>query len=125
MAYEIVGEVPAAAIGGNNVCGILEAQDLGKAPPACPAFKFDFDSNCPLSPFDKRRRKDLCDRILGAINLAQKAASSLETTHLSPTTVSKFQIVGQGPLDQWELPWTPRRKMPAGDIPYSEINGGR
>jgi len=117
MAYEIVGEVP-AAIGGNNVPGILEAQGLGKAPPACPPFKIAFDNNCPFTFIEYgSRRKDLCDRILGAINLAEKAASSLETKPLRQTPVNKFrQIFGQGPLDQWELPGTPRRTMPAADI---------
>jgi hypothetical protein len=38
--------------------------------------------------------------MLGAINLAKKAASSLETKPLSQATANKFrQILGQGPLD--------------------------
>ena len=117
MAYEIVSGIP-AAIGGTNVAGFLEARDLKKAPPACPPFKFPFDSNCPFSLLEyASRRKYLCDRILGAINLAKRAAFSLETKPLSQDTINKFrQIFGQGPVDRWELPWAPRRTMPAGDI---------
>jgi hypothetical protein len=122
MAYEVVSGIP-AAIGGNNVPRICEAQGLGKAPPACPPFKFAFDNNCPLTILEYAgRRKDLCNRILGAINLAQKAAFSLETKPLSQTIVNKFrQIFGQGPLDRWELPWAPRRTMPAGHIVASRF----
>jgi hypothetical protein len=122
MAYEIVSEIPTAMIGNNGV-GLLEVWNLGKAPPACPPFKIAFDNNCPFTFFEyASRRKDLCDRILGAINLAKKAAFSLETKPLSQATINKFrQIFGQGPLDHWELPWAPRRTMPAGHIVASRF----
>lgn len=114
MAYEIVGKSP-AAIGGHNV--------PGKAPAACPPFKFACDMNCPFTLLEcQTRRKYLCDRILGAINLAQKAASELETKPLSNNTVNKFRrIFGQSPFDRWDLPWTPRRTMLAGNIVASRF----
>lgn len=117
MAYEIDSASP-PGIDRNSTPGILGALDLAKAPPVCPPFKFACDSNCPSFPFEcQRRQQNLCDAILGAIDLARKAASSLATKPLSVATVDKFRrIFGQGPLDRWELPWAPRRTLPAGEI---------
>jgi hypothetical protein len=122
MAYEIVSRSP-AAICGNNVAGFLEARDLGKAPPVCPPFKFPFDGNCPFLFHEyATRRKDLCDRILGAINLARKAASELESKPLREHTAKIFrEIFGHRHREPWELPWAPSRKMPAGDIVASRF----
>lgn len=115
MAYEIVGGSP-AAMDGNNGLGLLDAGTLGKAPPACPPFKFPFDNNCPFTFLTySLRRIDLCDRILGAINLATKAAARLETK--SQGTLALFhKVFGQKSSDPWELPGQPSRKMPAGDM---------
>lgn len=115
MAYEIVSGIP-AVIGGNNVAGFLEARDLRKAPPACPPLKFPFDSNCPFSLLEYGDpRKDLCDRISGAINLAKRAAARLKPP--KPDTVTLFrQVFGPAPTDPWEIPGRPGRTMPAGDM---------
>jgi len=113
MAYEAV-DAKAGAIRGYGGPGLLEARELGKAPSRCPPFKFHFDKHCPLPPLEfHRRRQDLCNRIVAAIGLAQKAASRLEARPLRQDTLDWFQRI---PLAYWELPWAPRRTMAAGDI---------
>ena len=114
MAYEIVSEIPTTMIG-NNSLGLPEARNLGKAPPACPPFKACFDNYCPFFEYESRR-EDLCNRILGAVDLAKKAASTLKKP-LQKDTIDKFRkIFGESPGDLWKLPWAPRQKMSAGDI---------
>jgi hypothetical protein len=95
----------------------------GKASPVSPPFKFACDNNCcdgkacilPLQC--KLRKMLLMDRILGAIRLAENAVSKLKDNPLRPETLNKFrQVFDQSPLDHWELPGMPKRKMPAGAI---------
>lgn len=90
----------------------------------CPPFKFECDINCvPIFPLGcPGWQKKLCDRILGAIKLATKAAAELEAKPLRPDTVNKFRrIFGQGPSDPWPLSWDPRQTMRAGDIVASRF----
>ena len=105
------GQLPIAAKRSSNPAG------------RCPPFQFDCDMNCPFLPLEcQRRREELCNRILGAINLAKKAAAELETKPLRPGTVNKFRgIFGQSPSDPWLLSWAPRRSMRAGDIVASRF----
>jgi hypothetical protein len=87
-------------------------------PPARPCPPFQLVCDCPLLFLDcQRRRKELCNRILGAIILAKNAAFELEAKVLGQATVNKFRrIFGQNPSDRWEIPGMPRRTAQAGDI---------
>ena len=113
MAYERVCE-PAGIAGydGPGFMGILgEVRAPAKAPLACPPIRFICDCNLPNSQCSARK---LCDRILGAINLANKAADRLEKKPMSTATVKLFQqVFGQLPTDQWELPGQPTKTMQA------------
>ena len=115
MTYHMISEVPFRS-GGYDGPGILGGFGEGKAP-ACPPFRFI--CTCPSPDVHcKARRQYLCDRILGAINLAKKAASLLEVKpSLSPSTVIVFrQIFDQAPNEKWEVPGNPSRTISAGEL---------
>ena len=98
---------------------------FGKTP-ACPPLRLVCDPDCPLPAFlCMARKKDLCDRILGAINLANRAAWRLEdalglrqksqTPSQTQATFALFhQVFGQAASDPWEIPGQPGRMMKAG-----------
>ena len=100
---------------------------LGKTP-ACPPFRLVCDLDCPLpAPLCMARKKELCDRILGAINLANRAAWRLEdalglrpktqTPAQNQATFALFhQVFGQAASDPWDIPGQPGRTMQAGAI---------
>lgn len=115
MAYEMVSVRP-AGIAGQNGPGFLGALGEAKTAAACPPFKIVCDVDCPFPAFlCGARKQELCDRILGAINLAKRAAARLETKPLSQNTLDLFrQVFGQAPSDPWEVPGQPSRTMPAG-----------
>jgi hypothetical protein len=117
MAYEIVSERPAVKYR-NNGLWLLESRNLGQGQLPCPPVQVPFDwSNPALSVNCGRGGRVLCDAILEAIELAKNAASKLETKPLPSKTVDKFRsIFGQDPGADWEIPWVPRRKKPAGVI---------
>ena len=112
-------------ITGNDGPGVLGALSEGKTAAACPPFKITCDVDCPFPAFlCATRKQDLCDRILGAINLAKRAAARLETKPLSPGTLALFrQVFGQAPTDPWELPGQPSRTMPAGLMVVQRLRG--
>lgn len=111
MAYETVIEKP-AGFAGYYGPGFLGAP-LG-APTACPPIRFECDCHLPGSKC-KEQKKALCDRILGAIKLAKKAADRLEKKPLSAATLALFNLVfDQSPTDHWELPGQPTKTMQAG-----------
>ena len=116
MTYQIFHGTP-DAIAGEDIFQIQEAQNFGQ-PPACPPFTLAYDGNCPHTIFEHViRRNDLCDRILGAIKLAENAAAKLEAKPLHPNTVAIFvKIFGQAPHNRWEVAWATRRTSPAGEI---------
>src|SRR4051794_39267993 len=101
MAYQVFSEAPLRS-GINDGRAIFEG--FGEQP-GCPPFKFV--CTCPLpDPHCAKRKQELCDRILGAINLAKRAATILETKPLGPLTVFLFRKVfgGDSPTDRWEVP---------------------
>ena len=113
MAYhQVFSEVPLRS-GINDGRAIFEG--FGEQP-ACPPFKFV--CTCPLPDLHcNRRKQQLCDRILGAINLANRAATILETKPLGPLTVVLFRkAFGDAPTDRWQVPGNPSRTILAGDL---------
>ena len=98
---------------------------FGKAA-ACPPLRLVCDLDCPLPAFlCMARKKDLCDRILGAIKLANHAAFRLEDAlGLRPKSQSPsqnqatfalfHQVFGQAASEPWEIPGQPGRTMKAG-----------
>ena len=115
MAYQVISEAPRGSVvyGGP---GLLGAFGEVKAP-VCPPLKFVCNPDCPFPSSSCKKRKDLCDRVLGAINLAKRAAALLETKPRSSVTVTVFgQVFGQAPSDPWEVPGHPGRTIPAGDL---------
>ena len=115
MAYEVISKAP-TGIDGYGVPSLLGAFGDAKAP-ACPPFKFVCPPVCPFPGFLCGTRNDLCGRLLGAINLANRAAARLETKPQSQATLALFRgVFGQAPSDPWEIPGQPGRTRPAGDL---------
>src|SRR5882724_4690592 len=87
MAYQVTSEAPRSSVvyGGP---GFLRAFGEAKAP-VCPPLKFVCTPDCPFPSSSCKKRKDLCDRVLGAINLAKRAAALLETKPRSSVTVTE------------------------------------
>lgn len=112
MAYQVFNEAPLRS-GSNDGRAIFEG--FGEQPP-CPPFKFF--CTCPLPDVHCRKRKQqLCDRILGAINLAKRAATILETKPIGPLTVVLFRDTFKDvPTDRWEVPGKPGHTILAGDL---------
>ena len=114
-----------APIGIGGYGGPVFLGALGKTP-ACPPLRLVCDLDCPLpAPFCMVRKKDLCDRILAAINLANRAAWRLEdalglrpksqTPAQTQATLALFhQVFGQAASDPWEIPGQPGHTMKAG-----------
>ena len=113
MAYQVSREVPFRS-GGYDGPHILGAFGEGKTP--CPPFKFI--CSCPKPDFHcSTRRKDLCDRILGAIDLAKKAAARLEAKPRSTATMTLFRdVFDEPPSEKWPVPGHPSRTISAGDL---------
>ncbi len=122
MTFAAFGRAPMGA-GGYGGPAFLGA--FGKTP-ACPPFKLLCDVDCPLpAPLCVARKKEVCDRILGAINLANRAAWRLEealglransqTPAQTQATFALFhQVFGQAASDPWEIPGHPGHTMKAG-----------
>ncbi len=115
MAYQMIGDAPHGGLvydGPGVIGGVSEARTQ-----ACPPLKFVCSPDCPSPSSSCKQRKALCDRVLGAINLAKKAAALLQTRHLSPVVVTVFgQVFGQAPSDLWEVPGRPGRTIAAGAL---------
>lgn len=115
MAYQMIREAPRGGVVYDGP-GVLGAYGEAKTP-ACPPLKFVCSPDCPFPSSSCKKRKDLCDRVLGAIKLAKKAAVLLETKPLSPVVVTVFgQVFGQAPSDLWEVPGRPGRTIAAGNL---------
>jgi hypothetical protein len=114
MAYQVFSEAPLRS-GSNEGRAIFEGFGEQKGP-TCPPIKFV--CTCPLpDPLCIKRKQVLCDRILGAINLANRAATLLETKPLGPLTVFLFRrVFGDAPTDKWPVPGNPNRTILAGDL---------
>ena len=114
MAYQVFNDTPFGS-GINEGRAILGGFGEKKGP-TCPPIKFA--CTCPLPDLHCNKRKQLlCDRILGAINLAKRAATILETKPLGPLTVILFRkAFGDAPTDRWEVPGNPSRTILAGDL---------
>jgi len=115
MAYHISSEAPLgrAVYDGPGLFGPLGE---GKTP-VCPPLKFICHPECPFSATPCKKRLHLCDRVLGAINLAKRAAALLEAKPPAPVTVTVFrQVFGQAPSDRWEVPGNPGRTIAAGEL---------
>jgi hypothetical protein len=122
MNYAAFNRTP-IGIGGYGGPGFLGG--FGK-PPACPPLRLVCDLDCPLpAPFCMARKKDLCDRIIAAISLANRAAWRLEdvlglrpktqTPSQTSATFALFhQVFGQAASDPWEIPGLPGQTMKAG-----------
>src|SRR5919109_582011 len=115
MPYQMIGEPARDAVVYHqpSVLGALGE----KKTPACPPLKFICSPDCasPSSSCDKK--KALCNRVLGAINLAKRAAALLETKAPSSAVVTVFQqVFGQPPSALWEVPGRPGRTMAAGAL---------
>lgn len=123
MAYQMISEVPFRS-GGYDGPNILGGFGERKAP-ACPPFKFTCNPDCPFPDSHcKTRKQELCERILGAINLAKRAATLLEAKPPSPITVALFrQVFDQDPSDKWEVPGHPGRTVPAGALVAKRFRG--
>ena len=115
MAYQMISEAPRGSVLYDGP-GFLGAFGEGKTP-VCPPLKFVCNPDCPFPTSSCKKRKDLCDRVLGAINLAKRAAALLETKPQSSVVVTVFrQVFGQAPSDPWEVPGRPGHTIPAGDL---------
>jgi hypothetical protein len=115
MAYQGTSEAPCGNVvyGGPGFLGAFGEVKT----PVCPPLKFVCNPDCPFPSSSCKKRKDLCDRVLGAINLANRAAALLETKPRSSVTVTVFrQVFGQAPSDPWEVPGHPGRTIAAGDL---------
>jgi hypothetical protein len=114
MAYQMISEAPGDAVvyDGPGVFGPFGEVKT----PVCPPLKFVCNPDCPHPSSLCKQRKALCDRVLGAINLAKKAAALLETKP-SPVVTTVFrQVFGQAPGDLWEVPGRPGRTIAAGAL---------
>jgi hypothetical protein len=115
MAYQMISEAPRGAVVYDrwNVVGPFGEVKT----PTCPPLKFVCSPDCPLPSSSCDKKKALCNRVLGAINLANKAASLLETKPQSSVVVTVFgQVFGQAPSHLWEVPGRPGRTIAAGDL---------
>ena len=115
MAYHMISQSPREGLvyPGSGVLG----RPFGEVKtPVCPPLKFVCNPDCPHPSSLCKQRKALCDRVLGAINLAQKAAALLETKP-NPVVATVFrQVFGQAPGDLWEVPGRPGRTIAAGAL---------
>jgi hypothetical protein len=115
MAYQMISEAPRGGVVYDRP-GVLGGVNEGKTP-ICPPLKFVCNPDCPSPSSSCNKRKALCDRVLGAINLAKKAAALLETKQQSSVVVTVFrQIFGQAPSELWEVPGRPGRTIAAGAL---------
>lgn len=113
MPYHMISEVPFRSFDG---LGILGGFGERKAP-ACPPFKFSCTPDCPFPDSHcKTRRQELCDRMLGAVNLAKTAAARLVKPRSADTEKLFRDVFGQPPSDKWQVPGHPSRTILAGDL---------
>ena len=124
MTFAALSRAP-MGVGGYGGPAFLGA--FGKTP-ACPPLRLLCDVDCPLPALlCVARKKDVCDRILGAINLANRAAWRLEEalglransqtpTQTQATFALFHQVFGQAASDPWEIPGHPGHTMKAGAL---------
>jgi hypothetical protein len=113
MAYQLISEPPRAAVTyhGSRSLGAFGEK---KTTPACPPLKYVCSPDCPSSSSSCDKKKALCNRMLGAINLAKKAAALLEAKPQTSAVATMFrQVFGQAPGDLWEVPGRPGRTIAA------------
>ena len=115
MAYEVISSAPIGNAGYAGPC-LLGAFGEGKVS-VCPPLQFVCDPVCPFPGFLCGKRSDLCGTVLGAINLAKRAATRLETKPQSQVTLKLFyDVFGQALSDPWEVPGQPGRTIGAGAL---------
>jgi hypothetical protein len=115
MAYQMISGAPPNAVV-YNAPGMLGAFGEKKTP-ACPPLKFICSPDCPSPSSSCDKKKALCNRVLGAINLAKRAAALLEAKPRTSVVVTVFQqVFGQAPTDLWEVPGRSGRTIATGDL---------
>jgi hypothetical protein len=115
MAYQMISEPVHDAVVYHQPSGLGAFGE--KKTPACPPLKFVCSPDCPSLSSSCDKKKALCNSVLGAINLAKRAAVLLEAKPWSSVVVTVFQqVFGQPPNDLWKVPSHPSRTMAAGDL---------
>ncbi len=100
MAYQLISEAPRAAVTYKGSRALGEFGEKNNA--GLSAIEICLQPGLSFRSSSCDKKKALCNRMLGAINLAKKAAALLEAKPQSSAVATMFrQVFGQAPGDLW------------------------